>query len=266
MNIRKNAETGVYEEIPWSEMEKTPEATLAQKQLLMQGYAYNPDGTLRAATEEEMLAGMTETEKGQYNITKQTAERTQKALAGTLEIPQAVQSKLDEQQKIQEEQLARMYGPNWAASTAGTNLKTKQEEQRASVRSGVAQGALDSSGALNQINTNITNSLSNQTGNLYGQNYGASANQYNQMVGYPGRTSGLIDVYGKMGARDQQERLNRYIAEMQGKANSSSIWSSLIGAGGQMGAAKLGDTGDQRFKFNSAEEFFAYLDAIQDVR
>jgi hypothetical protein len=213
-----------------------------------------------------MLAGMTETEKGQYNINKKTADRTNLALEGKLDVPQAVKDKLDEQQRIGEEQLARMYGPNWEASTAGTNFNTKQTSLRENVRSGVAQGMLDSSGALNQINTNITNSLSNQTGNLYGQNYGASANQYNQMVGYPGRTSGLIDVYGKMGARDQQERLNRYMAEMQGKANSSSIWSSLIGAGGQMGAAKLGDTGDQRFKFNSAEEFFAYLDAIQDMR
>lgn len=266
MGIRKTA-SGGYEEIPWAEQAQTPEGVLAQKQLLMQGYIYNSDGTLRAATEDEMTAGMTATEKQQYEINKATATRTQQALAGTLPIPEVVESKLKEQNRIQEEELARMYGPDWAASTPGQNLKAKQAEQEATVRSAVAQGALDASGALEQINQNITNSMYGNTGNLYGQSYAATSDQYSKMMGYPSRTTGLINVYGNMAGTQAQERANQYTAGLQSAANRNSLFSSLLGTGSQLGSAYLlGDTGDQRFIFNSADDFFSYLESIREMK
>ena len=228
-----------YEEIPKTAETKTAADLLAEKQLLLQGYIYNPDGTLRQASEEEMISGMTPSEREAYDIQKLTNERTKKALAGTLEIPAVVEESLADQQRIQEEQLARMYGPNWALSTPGQNLRKKQESQRTSVRSGVAQGQLDSSGALSTINQNIINALSNQTSGLYNQTAGANFQNYSQMMGYPARSAGLIGVYGNLANQQEQERVNQYTAAMQAAANRNTVLGQLLGLGGTLGAAAL---------------------------
>ncbi len=200
-----------YKEIPYSQREKTAASVLSEHQLLLQGYKTDPmTGTPVAATQDEILAGMTQAEKQQYDINQMAYQREQQALSGTLPIPQAVESKLAEEKRVQEQQLERMLGPNWAMSTPGQNLAAQQETVRGTIRSAVQEGAINTSGALDQINANITAAMSGQTGALQGQFYGAGLQQYGQEMGFPSRQAGLIGEFGNLSGMYQQERINQY--------------------------------------------------------
>ena len=56
-------------------------------------------GELRYMTEEERMAGMSDIEKGQYDLTKMSQERQAQAYAGELPISPALESSLASQEK-----------------------------------------------------------------------------------------------------------------------------------------------------------------------
>ncbi len=229
--------TTTYEEIPYGEREKTPADVLAENQLLMEGFKVDPNtGKTGRATEEEILTGMTKARRQQYDLQQMAGERERQALAGELPIPQVVEDKLSEGERVQTDQLEKMLGPNWALSTPGQNLRVQQEQSRAAIRSGVQQGSLDSAAALDQINSNINAVMSGQTGALQSQMYGAGLQQYGQMMGLPSRTAGLLSPYGELAGVYQQERVNQYTGELQGQATGAQRWKGAA-AGAATGAA-----------------------------
>ncbi len=103
-------------------------------------------GNYRKMTQDEILAAMSPTEKGAYDILGLQQERQIKALKGELPVSPALEAEIEKQKTGLVENLAGRLGPNWQTTTAGIqtmsefnkNASLLREEAR---RSEIAQGA-----------------------------------------------------------------------------------------------------------------------------
>jgi hypothetical protein len=220
---------------------QSPEEYAAQeKQLLLQGIYVDPQtGATSQATEEQMLGGMTPIEQMQYQVSKSNLERTQLAQQGKLPIPEVVQNQINQQQRIQQQQLAEQLGPNWAMSTPGQNLATQQNLQTNTLLSAVSQGQLDASQALEQINANIAATSQAGYGTTVGQLGGLGQLEYANMMGYPSRQAGMIGQYGAAASPLSQMTANQYTAALQQQAINSQLFGSALGTAGMIGMAAM---------------------------
>ncbi len=227
-----------YEKIPYAERPKTAADLLETKQMLGQGIYIDPTtGEARTATEEERLGGMTELERAQYQNALSNAERTRLAMEGKLPIPEAITNRINEQNRVQEEQLARQLGPSWAMSTPGQNLRNQQNLQTNAMLSQVSQGQLDAASALDQINSNILSTNAANTGTSLSQLTGLTQQDYANMMGFPNRSAGLINAYGTAANPWATERANQYTASAQSAANTNAMIGTGISAVATIAAA-----------------------------
>jgi hypothetical protein len=117
-------------------------------------------------TDAEMRAGMTPAELATYEISLLQADRTKKALEGTLPISPQLEKDLGQNQSNMEEYLSRVVGPNWKGSTAGkqmtdllaSNELIREEARRGEISSGT-QNLLNEMGFLKNASTSDINNL-----------------------------------------------------------------------------------------------------------
>ncbi len=202
-------------------LEQQREDTALMRPFVLEGMGLieGADGELRYMTEEERLAGMSTTERSQYDITQLAQERQMKAYAGELPISPALEKSLEDQYAKLTESLSRRLGPGWMETTAGQQAMSRFTQTAELVREEARRGEITGGGA------NTLQSFGFMEG-LSGAKTGAAFN-------YPGRTTGLMSGYSSILDRMSRERMARYQAGMSQRAGFMGGMGSLIGSGVQ---------------------------------
>lgn len=217
-------------------LEQQLQNTQLKKSLLMAGY----DPTGNKLTEEQMLAGMSDTEKSNYNVTKLTNQRQLDALEGKLPISPALESELAAEETQATELLSRKLGANWAQSTSGQSLMAKIKTKANLVREEARRGMITTSDAIanSQANRSARNaSFVNETTGVAGS---ASTNKLNQMAGYITGVGSGFDNSMTMSSKLASERANKQnlaMQQWQTNANNSASTTNATITGGAMAAA-----------------------------
>ena len=190
------------------------------------------NGMLRQMTEEETLAGMTEVERGQYDLTMQGQERMAQAYAGELPISPAMEESLAKQKQQMTEALSQRLGPNWQTTTSGQQAMASFDEGAEGLREQARQGIISGEGGTLQANLGYLGDT--------------SALQTQAYAGLPGATQGLLAGYGGMAGQMSQERarqgqygMMQYQASQQRRGQSSAGWGSAFGGLMGLGAAGI---------------------------
>lgn len=188
------------------------------------GLGIDAEGQYYKLSEEELLKGMSELEKGQYELTMAQQERLQQALAGELPISPALEQDLAKQEAQMSEALAQRLGSGWEETTAGQQAMSTYQQRADLVREEARRGAIQggSQAALASL----------------GASYNIDAMQAQGYSAYPGRTGGLFEGYSAAMSPYQQQRqmeLNASIYSQQTKAQSQAgLWGGigqLLGTG-----------------------------------
>ena len=182
------------------------------------------DGALRYMTEDERMAGMSELEKGQYELTELSQERQAQAYAGELPISPALETSLTEQQSAMAQALSQRLGSNWMATTPGQQAMSEFQKRADLVREEARRGAITTEGGLLLSNLGYLGNVQGMQAQMAGQ--------------YPTRTSGLFGGFGAAQEPYQQQRsalLSASIYNAQAKAQEkAAMWGgigSLAGSG-----------------------------------
>jgi hypothetical protein len=176
---------------------------------------------LREMTEEEKLAGMSESERQQYDISRLQQNRLEAALGGTLPVDPAMEENLKNEEGKLREYLSQTLGPEYEQSTAGIQALSKFQTQAESLRYSARRGEMDvaSSGLLSNLgylgNYNTQQwQQATQTPMGYGQ--------------YSGMGTGLLTPY----MQQRQMQVQSGIAEGQ-------AWGGLMKGVGELGGTAL---------------------------
>lgn len=185
------------------------------------------EGELRYMTEEERTAGMSELERGQYDITKMSQERQAQAYAGELPISPALEKSLSEQEAQMSEALSQRLGPNWMLTTPGQQAMSGFTQKADLVREEARRGAISTEGGLLLSNLGYL-------GNVQGMQTG-------QAGAFPSRTGGLFGAYGQAQQPYQQQREMQFQAQAANVQARSARQAGLMGGLGQLaGSAAIG--------------------------
>lgn len=181
------------------------------------------DGALRYITEEERTAGMSELERGQYDLTRMSQKRQAQAYAGELPISPALEESLGDQERQMAEALSQRLGPNWMQTTPGQQAMSELQERSDLLREEARRGAISGEGGLLLSNLGYL-------GNVQGQQ--------TQMAGqFPSRTSGLFGGYGQIQQPYQQQRQMEFRASaMKAQADAQRQAGLMGGIGNLLGA------------------------------
>lgn len=165
------------------------------------GLTKDEGGELRYMTEDERTAGMSELERGQYDLTKMSQERQAQAYAGELPISPALEKELSSQQAQMSEALSQRLGPNWMLTTPGQQAWSAFNQKADLVREESRRGAISTEGGLLLSNLGYLGNVEGQQAQMAGQ--------------FPGRTSGMFGGYGVLQQPHQQQRSMQLQAGMQ---------------------------------------------------
>lgn len=180
-------------------------------------------------TEEERLAGMTESEKADYEISRKLQQRQLDALEGKLPVSPALESSLQTEQSALEEDLSAKLGPNWKLSTPATTKLGEFKKRADLVREEARRGMLDTASALSLAQ-----------GNKVAGNTATTIGQASQ---FPNRWGGLLQGYNTVMQPYQQDRAYEISGSMQSQANKAAMIGGL--------ANMLGTLGGSAMKFSS---------------
>ena len=213
----------------WKESEAMKPFMLTEMNLVEE------NGKLRQMTEKEILAGMTNLEKsqyeqeqnqyvqqkewhaqqkkryaqeekryvqeekraaGRYEIEQLQQERLRKAYAGELPISPALEQKLTKQEEQIAEALNRRLGSGWQSTTSGQQAMSTFRKDANLIREETRRGEISSGTGLLLSNLGLI-------GQIAGQTTGQSVSQGNlqaltQMGAFPQRTGGLLSGYNTM--------------------------------------------------------------------
>ena len=178
------------------------------------------DGNLRYMSEDERTAGMSDLERGQYDITKQSQARQAQAYAGELPISPALEKSLTDEQAKMSEALSQRLGPNWMQTTPGQQAMGEFTQRADLVREEARRGAMSTEGGM----------LLSNLGYL-----GNTQGMQTQMAGqFPTRTSGLFQGYGQAQSPYQQQRSMQMQASMANAQSQDSQQAGLMGGIGSL--------------------------------
>lgn len=164
------------------------------------GLTQGEGGELRYMTEDERTAGMSELERGQYDLTKMSQERQAQAYAGELPISPALEKELSSQQSQMSEALSQRLGPNWMLTTPGQQAWSAFNQKADLVREESRRGAISAEGGLLLSNLGYLGNVEGQQTQMAGQ--------------FPGRTSGMFGGYGVLQQPYQEQRGMQLQADM----------------------------------------------------
>jgi hypothetical protein len=178
------------------------------------------DGKIVPMTEEEQLAGMTTSQKSQYDVSKLQNDQYSKALKGELPLSQAVEGEIAKQKSDLESYMSRKLGPNWKQSTPGIQSLAEFDKKANALREEQQYGKLTSASAMS----------------IAQQDY------LNQMMGRSAQTAtspfnlnqGIFSMAGQAQQPYQQQRALQLQASQQNNQSQSSLYSglgSLLGTG-----------------------------------
>ena len=174
-------------------------------------------GELRYMTEEEKLAGMSEVDREQYEITKLAQERQRQAYAGELPISPALEQSLKDEEAKLKEALSRKLGDNFMQTTAGSQAWNRFAQRADLVREEARRGELAGGGS------NAYQGLSYLSG--------SDANRTASAGAYPGRTSGVMSGYSGILDRMSDERRLQDQIRSQQQAGRYAGLGQLVGSG-----------------------------------
>ena len=186
------------------------------------------DGVMRELTQDERYASMSDVEKSQYDISVTEQERAAQAYAGELPLGVGMESNLTAQDEQIRNQLARKLGSNWMTTTAGQSAYAKFTAEAESTREGARTGLIQGTGGL--LASNL------------GHGADASALQSQTYGMFPGRSGGLLQGYGGMGAGLAQNRAReaqytgmQHMQSQQGSQARNAAFGQMVGMGVQAG-------------------------------
>ena len=199
------------------------EAELMRPYILQSMGLKDVGGELVQMSEEEYIAGLSELEQGQYDITKQQQERLAMAYAGELPVSPSLEKSLGQQETQLSEALSQRLGPDWQTTTAGQQAMGELKERSELLREETRRGEISSgSGAL----------LSN-----LGQLQSAGALKSYGATTFPGRTGGLFAGAGQAMVPYQTQRQGMFSADMYSAQSRAASQAGLMsGIGGLFGA------------------------------
>lgn len=178
---------------------------------------------IREMTEEERLAGMSEQERQQYDISRLQQNRLEAALGGTLPVDPAMEENLKNEEGKLREYLSQTLGPEYEQSTAGIQALSKFQTQAESLRYGARRGEMDvaSSGLLSNLG---------YLGNYNTQQWQEATQSPMGYGQYSGMGTGLLTPY-------MQQRNMQLQSDIAG---GEALGGLLQGVGGLAGQAFLG--------------------------
>ena len=192
------------------------------------GLIEGDDGALREMTTEERTAGMTEMERGQYDLTMQAQERMAQAYAGELPISPAMEESLAKQKQQMTEALSQRLGPNWQTTTSGQQAMASFDEGAEGLREQARQGVISGESGMLQGNLDYLGDT--------------SALQTTAYAGMPGASQGLLAGYGGLAGQMSQQRAQQaqygmmaHQASQQRRASSSAGFGAAAGTAMQIG-------------------------------
>ena len=210
------------------EQSKADTESLRPFLLKSMGLTEGDDGVPRKMTTEERTAGMTEMERGQYDLTRTGQQRLADAYSGEYR-SSAMEERLAARREQLSEILASKLGANWGATTSGQQAMAALDKNVEILRDMATQNVI--SGESGLLRSNL------------GYLSGAGQQQAAGWTGLPGATSGMLSGYADMSAQMAQNRA-RQGQYMQQQATAASnraaissggygaLAGSLIGAGG----------------------------------
>lgn len=186
---------------------------------LMKPYMYQlagikeVDGKLVPMTEEEQLAGMTSTQRKQYDVSNLQLGQYEKALKGELPLSQAVEGEISKQRADLESYMSRKLGPNWRQSTPGIQALAEFDKKTNALREEQQYGKLSGASAMSIAQQNYMNDM-----------MGRSAQTATSPLGM---SQGLFGMMGQAQQPYQQQRAMQLQAAMANQRNGSDMMSGL---------------------------------------
>ena len=242
-------ETTRQQGLRWEEADKL-------KPFMLEGMGLTEEGgALRYLTEEERLAGMTSSEKSQYEIEQLQQERLKKAYAGELPISPALEQRLTKQEEQIAEALSQRLGSGWQSTTSGQQAMSTFRKDANLLREETRRGEISTGTGLLLAGLDFGKRSNTQQLGQYGtfpQRTAGLLSGYNAMLDgtaqqtgsgaakYPYLSGPLFQQYGMLQQPYQQQRqmeFNASISNAQAKADQQAgFWSGmgqLAGAGMQ---------------------------------
>ncbi len=218
-------------ELQRMQMESMRKATAEEKELepfVLQsmGMIRDEAGELRKMTEDERIAGMSELERKQYDITGLELERQEMALKGEIPLTEATEQRYGEERTQFEETMSRKLGPAWQTSTPGIQAEKAFESRWGLLKEAERYGQMDRG----------TQAVTSQFSLLKG----TQAGQYQQYATAPQRRLGLISGMGGMYQPYQYQRSMEYEAAQQTAINKAGLISDVMGMVGTAAGAYYG--------------------------
>lgn len=150
---------------------------------------YDESGVLTgldAMSEDELTSNMTELQRSQYQVAKQTTQKQLDALAGKFDMDPALQKSLDDQEKELRAVLEQKLGPNYMKSTAGIQAMSSFNESKTRIQESARLSWIQTGQGL------VTSSLQNvQSGRQHEQASTAGAAATGAQLGQVGITAPL---------------------------------------------------------------------------
>jgi len=193
------------------------------------GMKMDEAGNIVPMSEQERLAGMTEEERMQYDLSKLASQRSMQALKGELPLSQAVEQEIAKQGQQLNDYMSRKLGPNWRQTTPGVQALAEFNAKANALREEQQYGRL---GALEGINQA-------QAGLLGGMR-GASAGYATSPFAW---SQGLMSGAGAAQQPwmfDRQMQMQAQLANQQSKSGMMAGLGSLLGTGLMAGASYFG--------------------------
>ena len=180
--------------------------------------------TLYKLSEEELMAGMSASERARYENEKLMLDRQNKALKGELPVSEALSQNLAEQKTQGQSALSRNLGTDWQNSTVGQKNLSLTQQREALIRDAASRDDLST----------VTGLLGQQQGMINNQNMMSQQGISN----YANRNMGLISGYqtamqpglAQMGYNAQMQMANMN-ANAQNQAGIYGLLGTLAGAG-----------------------------------
>ena len=207
----------------------------AEKSLAMAGY----DTKGNKLSEEQLLAGMTDSEKISYNVNKLTNQRQLDALEGKLPISPGLESELSSEETQATEMLNRKLGKDWALSTSGQSMMTKIKQKNNLVREEARRGMITETQGLATAQAGIAGqkaAVADSASNL-------STTKLNQMAGFITGTGAGFDDSMTMSSKLASERANQQNMLMQQWQTKQNASSSMTNAGITASGSAIGIAG-----------------------
>lgn len=194
------------------------------------GYWDTSDTTYQKLTDAERYAAMDELERSQYDVSKEQAARTLKALRGELDISPVLEKSLQTKENNMAEYLNRLIGPNWKTSTAGKNMIDLMESNEL-IREEARRGE------INQGETNLLNMLGFQTNKTTADtsNIGTASKSYLPIIS---TANAIIPNFQNKGSTTTTSG--------GGGGGGESILGSLLGAGTRIGVSAFSKSAQQQ--------------------